>query len=297
MKRLTQSLVGASLMAILVPGWASTLTVTTTDDASVLVDTLLGGSGSGITISGTPTYTGASAASGTFTGGSGAGIGIDSGIILTNGAAVGAEGPNDSDDYSVNDNTVGDSALDGLAGVSTHDASVLQFDFTSTTGELFFHYVFGSEEYNEYVGEFNDPFGFFLNGQNIALIPGSSDPVTVNNVNCGNPYNPPNGGVHCDLFNNNDLDDGGPFFDIQYDGFTDVFTAHATGLGTGVNTIKLAIADALDHDLDSGVFIQGFSSVAPPPVGVPEPSSLLMMGSGLAAFGFFARKRKSNRKA
>lgn len=293
MKGLIRWLAAPALSVALVPiAAAGTITVTPTDNANTLINALLG-SGSGITIVGTPTYTAPSGASGTFTGGSGAGIGVNSGVILTSGSATGAAGPNNSDSFSVENGAPGDSDLSAAAGVDTHDAAVLQFQFTSATGDLFFNYVFGSEEYNEYVGEFNDAFGFYLNGNNIALIPGTNQPVTINNVNCGNPYNPPSGGSHCNLFNNNDLDDGGPFYDIQYDGFTDVFTAHASSLGSGVNTIKLAIADAGDDALDSGVFLQGFSSVEPPPpTGVPEPPELAFMMIGLVAAALLGRRRR-----
>lgn len=63
---------------------------------------------------------------------------------------------------------------------------MLEFDFTTTGGNLFFSFVFASEEYNEYVNSsFNDVFGFFVNGVNIALVPGTSTPVAINSVNCG----------------------------------------------------------------------------------------------------------------
>src|SRR5690606_24494876 len=124
------------------------------------------------------------------------------------------------------------------------------FDFETTTGDLFFSYVFASEEYNEYVNtSVNDVFAFFVDGVNIALIPGTSTPVSINTVNCGfstdgalpglNPSN-------CDQFVNNDLQNGGPFFNIEYDGFTKVLVASALGLSAGTHHIKLAIADADD---------------------------------------------------
>ena len=80
-----------------------------------------------------------------------------------------------------------------IPGFFTNDACVLEFEFScDTEPEGFsFKYVFGSEEYNEYVDTtFNDVFGFFLDGENIALIPGTPTPVSINNVNCGNPFNP-----------------------------------------------------------------------------------------------------------
>ena len=106
------------------------------------------------------------------------------------------------------------------------------------------------------------------------MIPGTDTPVSINNVNGGNPFG--SNASNPDLFNNNDLTDGGPFFDIEYDGFTDVFTAEITGLDPGTNNIKIAIADAGDSSFDSAVFIEGgtFSSTPNPVIPNPEQDPL-----------------------
>jgi hypothetical protein len=277
-------------------GAHAALVITTSTDPTALASALIG-SGGGITIVGTPTLTGAATQQGTFTGGVSAGVGIDTGVILTSGDAQLAPGPNTSDGAGPGLGTAGNAQLDALlpAGQTTNDANVLQFNFTTTTGNLFFRYVFASDEYNEFVGsEFNDVFGFFLNGTNIALIPGTSTPVAINNVNCGDPYTPPAGGTNCSLFNNNDLDDGGPFFNLQYDGFTDVFTASITGLALGVaHTMTLAIADTGDTILDSAVFLEAgsFQAEPPPTNGVPEPGSLALVGLGLLGVILASRRK------
>ena len=235
------------------------LVITPMVSATHLVETLLG---EGIEIVGLPTYTGAEVAAGTFTGGISAGIGIEKGIILTSGDASLAVGPNISDATSRINNFPGDPDLDAIVGGGmfggTNDATVLEFNFETRGGNLFFNYVFASEEYNEFTNSmFNDVFAFFLDGQNIALVPGTQTPVAINTINGGNPlgFNASNP----ELFNNNDLSDGGPFFDIEYDGFTVVLTARALNIGPGVHNIKLAIADVADFILDSAVFIQAGS--------------------------------------
>jgi len=104
---------------------------------------------------------------------------------------------------------------------STNDAAVLEFDFVPTQSTISFQYVFASEEYNEYVDQYNDVFGFFVNSQNIALIPGSSDPVTINNVNNGdNPQ----------YYRDNDYGDFSQNtpYPTQFDGFTSVLQATLT---------------------------------------------------------------------
>lgn len=264
-------------LATLLPmAGAQAIVVTPTTDANTLTGSILG---SGITLVGAPVYSqngGSTVAAGTFTG-AGAAIGIESGLILTTGAAASAAGPNNFD------NTSGAGNLTSLT-----------FSFTSTGGDLFFNYVFASEEYNEFTNTgFNDFFRFELDGVNIALIPGTTTPVSINTVNGGNPLG--SGASNPGLFNNNDLNDGGPFFDIEYDGFTDVFTAQALGLSAGTHTIRLVIGDVGDSSWDSAVFIQGgsFSDTPTDPNGVPDGGSVTLVAAGaLLLASRFMRRRE-----
>jgi hypothetical protein len=238
---------------------------------AALVTALLG---PGVTVSNV-TFTGANLAAGTFAGGTGI-IGFESGIILSSGSIGFVPGPNTQDSTSGVNLGFGDPDLDGLIpGYTTFDACALEFDFQCTGTQIIqFQYVFTSEEYNEWVNSpFNDVFGFFLNGVNIALIPGSpGTPVSINNLNCGNPYNPP-AGSFCNLYINNRCADIPPgqfpcagVRDTEMDALTLVLTATGT-LNPGVNHIKLAIADAGDQVLDSNVFIQGQSFTCGTPTG------------------------------
>ncbi|KPV39714.1 hypothetical protein AN478_11455 [Thiohalorhabdus denitrificans] len=268
------------------------IAVDPSEDADTLVDAVLG---PGITLDGAPSYSDGpdAAQSGIFTGGNDAGIGIEEGVLMTSGSAANVDGSNHGDYTSTETGAPGDPDLDALvAPGETRDAAVLELDFSTDSGNLAFDYVFASEEYNEFVGSsFNDVFAFFVDGENIANIPGTDTPVSINNVNGGNPLG--KDASNADLFNNNDLDDGGPFFDLEYDGFTDVFTATATGLEPGSHTIKLAIADTGDNDLDSGVFIEGGSFTSRPGDGttpVPAPGTLLLLGAGFAGLGWAGRK-------
>jgi hypothetical protein len=267
----------------------------TTTDGSVLVNEILG---SGINVTaGTISYNGVTGQSGLFSDGLASGIGMDSGIILTTGSATTAVGPNTSDSTSIGTGSGGDADLTALTGSTTFDSAVLEFQFTSDGGDLFFEFVFASEEYNEYVGtQFNDAFALFVDGVNIALAP-DGQPVVVNNVNCGNPFG--TGGPNCAYYNNNDINDGGPFFNVGYDGFTDVFTAQALNLAAGNHTMKFAIADTSDSSWDSAVFIKAgsFSDTdeppIDPPIDAPEPSSLLLLGLGLFGLGYSRKKARS----
>jgi hypothetical protein len=241
--------------------------IVTTDMTSLtlpqLVQSLLG---PGVTASNI-VLNGAPIAAGAFQGGLAA-VGIDSGIVLSSGDIASVLGPNTADDTSTVNNTPGDPDLNTLTTSPTFDRCTLEFDFSCpSASQISFQYVFTSEEYNEYVNsQYNDVFGFFLNGVNIATLPGGIS-VAINNVNCGNPYNASMGG-NCALYRNNscaDLPGPGTFpcvgaFDTEMDGLTVVLTATGT-LVPGVNHIKLAVADAGDQVLDSNVFIRGQSFV------------------------------------
>ena len=188
-------------------------------------------------------------------------LGMERGLILTSGSIENAIGPNDEAGAAQGNNAPGDPDLDMIAGVmGTNDACVVQFDVEVAADSLLFRYVFGSEEYLEFVGQFNDVFAFFISGpgitglQNIALIPGTSTPVSINNVNdVTNPAYYVNNG---DGFVTPQSTD--PLY-IQYDGFTTVLEARAEVIPCETYTLKLAVADDSDFTLDSGVFIEAES--------------------------------------
>jgi hypothetical protein len=227
--------------------------------ASDLVENLVGAgiSYSNVSFTGTQGGTG-TASGGTFVNGL-TNIGIDQGIILCSGHINNAPGPNSSDGISADLGLPGDADLNAaFGGIITQDATVLEFDFVPTADHMYVQYVFASDEYNEYVGAFNDPFAFFLDGVNIATVPTSAGvPVSVGSVNLGS---------YSGFYNNNDPSDFVVFpYDIEADGFTDVFTATGVVTPNVTHHIKLAIADRNDHALDSWVFIKeaSFSTTNP----------------------------------
>ena len=229
-----------------------------------------------------------------------ANVGIEEGVILGTGdvsLASGIDfdpvtfdqitgmGGNNSDGGTLGNGNFGanDPDLDQLSTVNTNDAAILEFDFVPTGDSLTFFYVFGSEEYNEFVcGTVNDAFGFFLSGPgingpfadnaiNLALIPDTNIPVTINTVNNGNVGQ--NGFLdQCESVSPMWDENSAFFIDnsamtaqvevVEYDGLTVVLRAYASVICGEDYHIKIAIADGGDTSLDSGVFLQkdSFSS-------------------------------------
>ncbi len=182
-------------------------------------------------------------------------LGASEGVILTSGRITEAIGPNNVENKTFQQGTSGSSILDVVTGRSTRDACRFEFDIIPSGDSLKFDFVFGSEEYNEWVGsQYNDVFGFFISGpgitgdagigadHNIALIPGTSQAVTINNVN--------NGSNQAHYFDNA----GGS--QIQYDGFTRDLSARSIVQPCQTYHLKLIVADASDRKFDSGVFIE-----------------------------------------
>jgi gliding motility-associated-like protein len=242
----------------------SQLTVTPNQTATVLASKLVG---PGITIS-SPTLTCPALANGKFIS-TATPLGLDSGIVLTTGRAANTAGP---ETYlaSISNGAAGDAALTALAGSATHDACYLEFDLVPNGDTVSFRYVFGSEEYiNSVCGIYNDAFAFFISGpgitgtQNMALIPGTTIPVTVNTINNGTP------GPGYSIATCSSMGPGSPFTSyytsnvggtqLTYRGYTAPMVAsHAV---TPCNTyhLKMTIADAGNYLYDSGVFIEAGS--------------------------------------
>jgi hypothetical protein len=255
------------------------LTVTPTTDVNTLITQLVG---SGITVVGTPTLTSVANQSGLFSGGASIGLGIDAGVVLTVGLATDLTKNNTeyrylympetqgdeqigSLNFSQEPKSPGDADLSAIVGQPTHDAAVLEFQFQigdgSQPGTVYMNYIFGSDEYINYVGaQYNDVFAFFVDGVNIALVPSTTDAVSIANIN---PTK--NSGY----YRNNVPNTNGYPVDAALgtkfaaDGLTTVLRASKV-IGPGVHTMKFAIADTADGLEDSAIFLQGgsFSNTA-----------------------------------
>lgn len=196
-------------------------------------------------------------------------IGLNEGTLLTSGWIAYAPGPNNLAGIGLLLQNPGDPDLDNLPGVfGTNDACAMEFDFVPLCDSIGIRYVFASEEYPEFVGSFNDPFAFFLSGPgvgtnvNIATVPGQPGvPVTINNISpiTNSQYYLDNTGGQA----------------IQYDGFTVVLLATSQVMPCSTYHVKLVIADDVDDQYDSAVFLEkgGISCLTPIPPSVSTASA------------------------
>lgn len=242
----------------------SQITVTQTQTPQQLVDNVLTGNGVIIT-NVTYNYSNPDAQNVQTTIGyfnnNGTAFPITEGVIMGTGDVSLAVGPNTTGS-STNNNGVAspDPSDPDLAAIGTatiNNECILEFDFIPAGDTIVFNYIFASEEFPEYSpSSYNDAFGFFISGpgfagpysggaENIAIIPGTTTPVTINNIN---PT------TNQTLYISNA---GGA--DLQYDGHTVTLQASASVICGQQYHIKLAIGDAGDQAYDSAVFLEANS--------------------------------------
>jgi gliding motility-associated-like protein len=190
-------------------------------------------------------------------------LNISEGLLLTTGQTADAVGPNNMANQSSysGDLLIPDTypMLTTYTGRTIFEYTEFEFDIIPQGDTLNFDFVFASEEYEEWVGsQFNDVFGFFISGpgiipdanagiyKNIALIPNSNTPVTINSVN--------------QLFNSQYYVNNTNGQSVQYDGFTTGLKAISAVQPCQVYHLKLIVADASDKLWDSGVFIEKIAS-------------------------------------
>ena len=197
---------------------------------------------------------------------------LSNGIILSTGDISVCQGPNDSSGQSVavTNGIFGEPDLESLLmGFNVNDVAILEFDFIPANNLMLFDFVFASEEYLEFVNSsFNDVFGFFVSGQgitgtfsnnsmNVALIPGTIDYVSIDNVNDQ---------VNSSYYIDNNSAPAGDSTYTQFDGYTTSIPVSFSVVPNTVYHIKMTVADASDSAWDSAVFIKenSFKSIAQP---------------------------------
>ncbi|MBU3822422.1 T9SS type B sorting domain-containing protein [Flavobacteriaceae bacterium XHP0103] len=184
-----------------------------------------------------------------------------SGIMLSTGNALSAGNSDIAQTLSEGTTAWGtDSDLETALGVSnTLNATSIEFDIISTSGQLRFNYLLASEEYEGVNScQFSDGFAFLIKEtgspdpyQNIAVIPNTSTPVNTGTIH-------PQLGPNCPAVNEQYFG-GYNIGDTNFEGRTTVLTASTTITPYVQYHIKLVIADQSDQTFDSAVFIEGDS--------------------------------------
>ena len=156
---------------------------------------------------------------------------------------------------------------------SVYDVAMLSFDFVASGDSIQFDYIFGSDEYLEYVNTpYNDVFAFFLSGPgisgpfssplgfpngstNLAVVPNAVPPlpITVSSVN---------NAVNGSLYVNNPGQVG-----FCTDGFTVPLRVESAVQCGEMYHIDIAIADCSDDAFESFVLIEEGSFVSEVEIG------------------------------
>lgn len=190
------------------------------------------------------------------------------GIVIRNGIAKYSEGTYTGLNLSSQINTSGDSDLQIISNSSLQtgnitDVGFIQFDFTPLSSSFSFDFLFASNEYGQYQCGFSDVFAFLLTDlttniqTNLAVIPGTTTPVSVKNIrdNANNSSCLSNNPALFSRYNVTNPSTSA----INMRGETVLLTASSTVIPNRTYRIRLAIGDYYDSNYDSAVFIKGGS--------------------------------------
>ncbi|WP_133256575.1 T9SS type B sorting domain-containing protein [Flavobacterium tibetense] len=236
----------------------------TTNSPAQLVDLLLGNSCvevSNISVSSTQAVAYFNQNGSTFP--------IPEGIIIRNGVATFTQGPYTGANLSSSVTASGDPFLQTLSDANGGtspivDAEYLEFDFIPLSNSFSFNFLFASNEYGFYQCEFSDVFAFVLTNlssgvsTNLAVIPGTSTPVsvtTIRNSIYNDPSSPNNScaSVNPGFFGIYNV--GNPASTLNMRGQTVVMNASSSVVPNTPYRIRLVIGDYANSGFDSAVFI------------------------------------------
>jgi len=194
---------------------------------------------------------------------------IDSGVLLTTGdfgiwddGDTGFYNSRDQDEKGLQLSARGDFDLENwVAGTQTQDATILEAEVFCENGQLEIEYQFGSEEYDEYVGIFNDSYMIIVDGAVVTRSPGCADIFAVNTINL-------NESRHLFMGDDEDIDPADSLTNqLEYDGITIRLRAHVFVEPQSTHNVRIIIGDVDDGILDSGVFLEteSFRTTVPTP--------------------------------
>lgn len=259
------------LLVVCVSNSFAQITVDPSPTAAQLVtNTLIG---NGVAVSNI-TFVGQNSQKGEFTAGT-SNIGLPSGIVLSSGRVIDCmppaqpnvgmfNGPGDIDVLATAQSVTSNPSAGSIN--STYDAAVLEFDFIPDGNTVTFNFVFASEEYTTYINsQWNDAFGFYITGPNpaggnynntnLALVPGTNEPITISTIYVDPFETPPsrNGQYYIGTPSGHSFNGFTVPIEISFD-VTCGETYH----------FKFAVADCNDDYLDTGVFLEAGSFTSVP---------------------------------
>jgi hypothetical protein len=182
---------------------------------------------------------------------------IGAGVVLSTGKVKDLVGVNNS---SGTTSSFGTTDPDG-----GYDPITLKIDFNtdSNASQVFFQYVFGSEEFTDFSGSaFNDLFTLTLNGVNLAKL-SNGKTTSINNLTPSADSK-----TWSSDYIDNPQGTGPLSSQLILDGYTKTLTFAGTLIPNARNTLEIKIKDIGDGALDSAVFIKGGS------LGVVDPATL-----------------------
>jgi hypothetical protein len=189
------------------------------------------------------------------------------GVIIRNGNVNFSSGQYTGSDISSVCSSMGDPELLAISQASgfsgtINDVSFLKFNFVSAINNISFDFIFSSNEYGTYQCGFSDVFAFILtnlntgSSQNLAVIPGTTTPVSVLTIRDG-LYNTGCPSVNPEYFSTYTVGSSSSTMNMR--GYTVPMTASATVIPNNPYSIKLVIGDYNDSAFDSAVFLKGNS--------------------------------------
>lgn len=197
---------------------------------------------------------------------------FQSGIVLSTWSSTNSIGPFVRNQGGGGNFWVGDPDLNQALNINSINATILEFDFTPLTNIISFNYLFASNEYqDDFPCRYSDGFAFLIKEkgstaayQNLAVIPGTTTPVSSKNIhpvisfidNFGATKScPANNESFFGQFNNSPTN-ASP---INYAGQTTVFNARTNVTAGTTYHIKLVIGDDTTPFYDSAIFIEATS--------------------------------------
>jgi len=251
-----------------IPSNVYAITVTQTTDVDTIKNALLTGLGIDmdsvvITLEGDPLQFGTFVNPTTT-------YGIGDGVVMSSGNVNHYnDGPNTSPDwttgYGVPATPEQEALLDPITGGTFNhfDVAVMRIKFDMLPGydKIYFNVVFGSEEYDEYVGSsFIDGFGMYVNGVNVAYVGGL--PVNINHP-------------EMEFVAGTELDGilGGS--DGIFGEYVHTFSA---SVNPKDNELIFIVADTSDDELDTTVYISHIG-------GIPPGYDLILLEDGTPSDG------------